>query len=199
MNDKIHIDLDGNIIPVHDQEYIWLGSLVGSRKLTNVALSSDAALVTDGDPYEAAYSTLSALKKAVSNNFVAAFTVLGAFGMAIHYDAVLDGYGMCPTPVVIGKKNTGKSTIALTALHMCGIPHFIVRDFTSTAPSTLNSRKTYPTVFDDPDEISKVKSLIDDAFNHGGRSTSRETTVTHSVGIVTINLDRLKKFFSNYK
>lgn len=125
MNDNIHIDLDSNLIPVRDQEYIWLGSLVCSRKLTNVALSSDAALVTDGDPYEAAYSTLSAFKKAVSNNFVATFTVLGAFGMAIHYDAVLDGYGMCPTPVVIGKKNTGKSTIALTAIHMCGIPHFL--------------------------------------------------------------------------
>jgi hypothetical protein len=41
--------------------------------------------------------------------------------------------------------------------------------------------------------------LIDDVFNRGGRSTSRETTRTHSVGIVTINLDRLKKLFSNYK
>ena len=169
---------------------------MGNRKLTSVALKSDAAVVTDDDPYEAAYTTLRALK-AVSNNFVAAFTVLGAFGMAIHYDTVLDGYGMCPTPVLIGKKNTGKSTIALTALYMCGIPHFFVRDFTSTAPSNLNSRKTFPTVFDDPDEISKVKSLIDDAFNRGGRSASRETTVTHSIDIVTINFDRLKKLFSN--
>ena len=174
--------------------------MVGNRKLTSVALKSDAAVVTDDDPYETAYTTLRALKKAVSNNFVAAFTVLGAFGMAIHYDTVLDGYGMCPTPVLIGKKNTGKSTIALTALYMCGIPtFFFVRDFTSTAPSNLNSRKTFPTVFDDPDEVSKVKSLIDDAFNRGGRSTSRETTGTHSIGIVTINFDRLKKLFSNYK
>ena len=39
--------------------------------------------------------------------------------------------------------------------------------------------------------------MIDDAFNCGGRSTSRET-VTHSVGIVTI-FYRLKKLFSNYK
>ena len=82
-----------------------------------------------------------------------AFTVLGALGMAIHYDAVLDGYGMCSIPVLISNKNTGKSTVALTALFMCGIPHFFVRDFTSTAPSNLNSRKTFPTVFDDPDEI----------------------------------------------
>lgn len=63
MNEKVHIDLDGNLIPVHDQEYIWLGSLIGRRKLTNVALTSDAAVVTDGDPYEAAYNTLSALKR----------------------------------------------------------------------------------------------------------------------------------------
>ena len=46
---------------------------------------------------------LSVLKKAVSNNFVPAFTVLGAVCMGIHYE-VLEGYGMCPTPVAIGKK-----------------------------------------------------------------------------------------------
>lgn len=86
--------------------------------------------------------------------------------------------------------------MALIALHMYRIPHFFVRDFTSTAPATLNSRKSFPTVFDDPDDL---KSLIDDAFNHGGRSTSREVSVTHSVGIVTINHDRLKRLFSNYK
>ena len=74
-----------------------------------------------------------------------------------------------------------------------------MRDFTPTAPTTLNSRKTFPTVFDDPDDVSKVKCLIDDAFNRGGRSTSKQTTVTRSVGIVTINLDKLKRLFSNYK
>ena len=74
-----------------------------------------------------------------------------------------------------------------------------MRDFTSTAPTTLNSRKTFPTVFDDPDDITKVKSLIDVAFNRGSRTTSKETTVIRSVGVVTINLDRLKKLFSNYK
>ena len=136
-NEKIHIDLDGNLIPLHNQEYIWLGSLVGNRKLTSVALKSDAAVVTDDDPYETAYTTLRALKKAVSNNFVAAFTVLGAFGMAIHYDTVLDGYGMCPTPVLIGKKNTGKSTIALTALYMCGIPNFFLCGISPLLPHQI--------------------------------------------------------------
>ena len=75
----------------NSQEYTWLGSLITRR-------TSDAKyVVTDGDPYEATYSTLTVFKKAVSNNSVAAFTVLGAFGMAIHYDTVLDGHGMCPT------------------------------------------------------------------------------------------------------
>ena len=113
MNEKIHIVEEAQLIPWHQQEYIWLGSMIGSRELTNVALSTDAAHVTDEDPYTAAHSTLSAMKKAVNNNFVAAFAVLGSFCMGIHYEKVLDGYGMCPTPVVIGKKNTGKSTVAL--------------------------------------------------------------------------------------
>ena len=122
-----------------------------NRKLKNVALATDAAMVTSVDPYALAYDTLSALKKAVSNNFVPAFTVLGA---GIHYEKVL---GMCPTPVAIGKKHTGKLTVALTALYMCGTPQFFVRGFTSTAPTTLNSRNTFPTVFDDPDDIT-IKS-----------------------------------------
>ena len=101
LNNEIHINEEGNLIPKEQQEYIWLGNLIGSRKLKNVALATDAAMVTSVDPYAAAYDTLSALKKAVSNNFVPAFTVLGAVCMGIHYEKVLEDYGMCPTPVAI--------------------------------------------------------------------------------------------------
>ena len=163
---------DGEFLPPERREYVWLGDMVGNRILKNIALPSDAASIsTDADPNDVFDETLIALKEAVNNNFVPAFTILGSAAMGMHYEAIHTVYGMCPSPVAVGHKHTGKSTAARTALALLGTPHFFVRDFTSTAPSVLNSRKTLPTVFDDPDEIHFVKSLIDDTFNKGGRCT----------------------------
>ncbi len=50
-----------------------------------------------------------------SNNYVSAFFLISA-GMALHYELILEKYGMCPLPVAVGPKNTGKSTAARTAL-----------------------------------------------------------------------------------
>lgn len=106
---------------------------------------------------------------------------------------------MCPTPVAIGPKNTGKSTAGKTALALLGTPQFFVREFTAAQTAVLNSRKTFPSVFDDPSEISKIKSMIDNTFNAGARSTARGTSVSRSVGIITLNLDKLKLLCSNFK
>ncbi len=106
---------------------------------------------------------------------------------------------MCPTPVAVGPKNTGKSTAAKSALALLGTPQFFVRDFTATQTSALNSRKTFPSIYDDSSDIGKVKSMIDNSFNAGARCTSRSTTVARSVGIVTINTDRLRALCSNFK
>ena len=162
-------------------------------------MQCDSALITDETPQIAFNTTLHALKEAVGNNFLAAFTILGAGAMGLHYEQIISTYGMCPTPVAIGPKNTGKSTASKTLLALLGTPQFFIRDFTATAPSILNSKKTFPTVFDDPSDISKVKALIDDTFNQGGRGTSKTTIVSRSLGIVTVNLDRLGRLCSNYK
>ena len=48
--------------------------------------------------------------------------------------------------------------------------------------------------------MDKLKSLIADTYNRGGRSTLKPTiSIGRSLGIVTLNLDRLGKLFSNYK
>ena len=82
-------------------------------------------------PQDALDSTLSCLKEAVDNNFVPAFFIIASAGMAIHYEVMMSNYGMCPTPVGIGPKNTGKSTAARTALALVGTPQFFVREFTA--------------------------------------------------------------------
>lgn len=199
LNSDVHTNENGEVIPQLQRDYIWLGSLIKNRKLSNVALATDAAVVTPGDPYFTFAATLRALKAAVGNNYMPAFMLIAAGSMGMHYESVMDTYGMCPTPIAIGPKNAGKSTAATTLLSLMGTPQFFVRSFTATAPGILNSRKTFPTVFDDPDDLTKVKALIDDAFNRGIRSTSKESTVTKAIGIVTLNLDRMNKLCSNYK
>ena len=71
----------------------------------------------------------------------------------MHYESIIETYGMCPTAVAVGPKNTGKSTAGRTALALLGTQQFFVREFTATQPSIMSSRKTFPTVYDDPDDI----------------------------------------------
>ena len=72
-----------------------------------MATAADAAVISSEDP-NTAWCKLSALKKAVHNNFMPAFFMLGAAAMAMHYEAVLGKYGLCPAPVAIGEKKHGK-------------------------------------------------------------------------------------------
>ena len=195
--EHVQLNDNGKLIPNEDSKFIWLGPMVNSRSLAIVAPASDAATVPmQSTPLMALDVTLTSLQLAVDNNFLPAFFVLASAGMALHYEVVLEMYGMCPTPVAIGFKNSGKSTAARTALALLGTPQFFVREFTATQTSVLSSRKTFPTVFDDPDDLSKCKSFT---FNAGARATSRSVTVSRSTGIITLNLDRIRCLCSNYK
>jgi hypothetical protein len=80
---------------------------------------------------------------------------LGKFMLFVHYlPIVLNSwvllqwlcimnrvYGMCPTPIAVGPKNTGKSTAARTGLALFGTPQFFICHFTAAAPSMLGSTK----------------------------------------------------------
>lgn len=200
LNENIHLKEDGETIPASHSEYIWLGGMVSGRALANVAPSTDAACVPmHSPPLDAFETTLKSLKTAVDNNYLPAFFVIASAGMALHYELVMEKYGMCPTPVAIGFKNTGKSTAARTSLALLGTPQFFIRDFSSAQTSLLSSRKTFPTVFDDPDDLSKVKTFIDNTFNAGARATSRSVRVSRSTAVITLNLDRISQLCSNYK
>ncbi len=56
------------------------------------------------------------LKQAVNNNYVPVFMLIASAELAMHHETVMSIYGMCPTPVAVGPKNTGKSTAAKSAL-----------------------------------------------------------------------------------
>ena len=117
LNENFQLNSDGDIIPNKASKYIWLGPMVNTRSLANVAPATDAAIVPMmSKPLEAFEGTLASLKVAVDNNFLPAFFVIASAGKALHYEIVMDMYGMCPTPVAIGFKNTGKSTAGRTIL-----------------------------------------------------------------------------------
>ena len=158
-NEKIQYCSDGNKPSAKDSPYVWLGALIGRRKLAGVPVTSDAAVMPEkiDDPKEALTCTLLALKAAVDNNYVSAFMVIAADLLCTHYETVFEAYGMCPTPIAIGKKNTGKSTAARTSLYLFGVPQkYFIREFTDTQTTSQNARKTFPSVFDDPENISKL-------------------------------------------
>ena len=70
--------------------------------------------------------------KATEDSYVPAFMVIAAALLCTHYETAFETYSMFPTPIAIGKKNTGKSTAARTSLYL-NVPqkHFI-REFTNT-------------------------------------------------------------------
>lgn len=200
LNEDVQLTEDGELIPSTETEYIWLGGMVGNRALSNVAPADDAAIVPLMTTAQKALdATLSCLKTAVRNNFVAAFFLISSAGMALHYETVMEKYVMCPTPIGVGLKNAGKSTAAKTAIALLGTPQFFVRDFSTSQTSVLSSRKTFPTVLDDPSDLSKVKDLIDNTFNAGARTRSRCTNVSRTTALITMNWDRMKSLCSNYK
>ena len=92
----------------------------------------DQALVMHPDQKQTAmYTLLKVLKETVKDNFISAFIYLGGAAMASHCEAIFQVQSMCPTPVAIGSKNTGKTTAANTALGKLGMPaHFHIRDTT---------------------------------------------------------------------
>ena len=104
-------------------------SVIGNKKLQNVAPASDTVIIPEVMPKEALDDTITCLKEAVCNSFVSAFLLLASGGMAIHYEKVQLIYGMC---VAVGPKNVGKSIAAKCLLTLLGTPQFFVRDFTAT-------------------------------------------------------------------
>jgi hypothetical protein len=94
-------------------------------------------------PEVAFENTLLCLKDAVGSNFIPAFYLIASAAMALHYESIIEIYGMCPTPVAIGVKNTGKSTAARTAIALLGTPQFFIRDFTASQISELTSKKIW--------------------------------------------------------
>ena len=86
-----------------------------------MAPPTDAAVLPAlAEPLDALRDTLQCLKEVVCSNFTAAFTLISSAAMGMHYEVIPEKYGMCPTPVAIGPKNTGKSTAGKTTLALLG-------------------------------------------------------------------------------
>ncbi len=124
MSEEAHFNIDGDRIDPVDSSYIWLGTMVGKRQFSNMAPATDAATIPFFNPPDMCLNnTLKSLKSAVNNNYLPAFFLIASACMCSHYESIMDIYGMCPTPVAVGQKklkNTGKSTVARTALALMG-------------------------------------------------------------------------------
>ena len=121
MNNHVQLDAAGKQISNEDSPYMWLGNLQNGK---TIAFVEDQALVVHPDQKQTAMDTLlKVLKVTVKDNFIPAFIYLGGAAMASHYETIFQVQSMCPTPVAIGSKNTGKTTAANMAPGMLGMLH----------------------------------------------------------------------------
>ena len=200
MNNHVQLDAAGEQISNEDSPYMWLGNLHPGNGKT-IAFVEDQALVMHPDQKQTAMDTLlKVLKETVKDNFIPAFLYLGGAAMASHYEAIFQVQSMCPTPVAIGSKNTGKTTAANTALGMLGMPaHFHIRDTTDVEASEQMERKTFPSILDDPDDMKTVKRIVNNSFNCTTQSTTRGSTVPKTGNLIAINTEKLISLCSNFK
>lgn len=144
LNEEVHVTEDGELIPTKESPFIWIGGMVGNRKISNVAPTGDAALVPLlALPQQALDDTLMLLKRAVSNNFIAAFFLVASAGMALHYEAVIERYEMCPTPMLIdncfnaGARTTARETTKSRSTALITLNWDIMKSLCSKSTYTI--------------------------------------------------------------
>ena len=200
MNHHVQLNAAGDHIANEHSPYIWLGNLhPGNGR--SIAYVEDQALVTNPrNKQQAMDQILKVLKETVRGNFIPAFVFMGGAAMASHYEAIFKIMSMCPTPVAIGSKNTGKTTAANTALGILGMPpHFHIREMTDVEASEQMERKTFPSVLDDPDDMKLVRKIVNNSFNRTTRSTTRGSSVPKTGNLVAVNTEKLTSLCRNFK
>ena len=165
MNGSIHLDDNGEPIDPDDSPYIWLGAYYAGNGKTIAYASDEANIVDPSRKQEALDTLLCVLKDTIKENFLPAFLFMGGACMVSHFHAIFETTSMCPTPTAVGPKHTGKTTAANSALAMMGLPsHFHISEMTQIEANEQMERNTFPSVFDDPDDMRRLVDIILVAF-----------------------------------
>jgi hypothetical protein len=120
--------------------------------------------------------------------------------MGMHYKFSQDIFNQCPTPVAVGPNDTGKTTSAKFFLSIVGrLNTGLARQLTVAEASSKNTLSTIPIVFDDPDNISDVKAMVNNTFNEQERSNRRDTLIPRTIAMFTMNEDKIHSLLDNFR
>ena len=120
--------------------------------------------------------------------------------MGMHYKFSQDVFNQCPTPTAVGPNNTGKTTSAKFFLSMIGrLNTGLVRQLTVAEAAAKSALSTIPVVFDDPDNMSDVKAMVNNTFNEQERSNKRDTLIPRTIAMFTMNEDKIHYLSDNFR
>lgn len=118
----------------------------------------------------------------------------------MHYHYCMDLFQQCPTPIAVGPKGTGKTTAAKAFLSLVGHgAKHLARKLSEVENTHHCSMSSFPYIYDDPDNIKELKSIINNTFNRQVRATMRGTAVPQTGCMCTINTAKLTPLLKDFQ
>ncbi|KAL9987554.1 hypothetical protein ACROYT_G001882 [Oculina patagonica] len=189
LNEDIQLDEHGNQLGLDTTNIVWLGKYTSRY---NVVPQKYAADVTTPLRSESLIDVLKRLRKCSGQNFVPSFLYIASGVMLVHYSYCLDRFQQCPTPLAVGPKGTGKTTAGKVFLSLVGHgKKKLARQLSDVECLQQSSMSSFPLVYDDPDNITSIKSLINNFFNGQSKATTRAILQPKTRCMFTINTDKL--------
>ena len=128
------------------------------------------------------------------------FLFIASGVMLVHYIFCQSEFQQCPMPFAVGPKGTGKATAAKVFLSF--VTHrqtHLVRQLSEVECIQHCSMSSFPYIYDDPDNLVLVKSLINNVFNGQARATVRGTAFPKMGCMFTISTEKLKILLKDFK
>lgn len=125
-NKDVHINANGEPIPIDASPYVWLGKFYPSQQgydsesLSVIRDDSLAANVTLPLDDSAVVNLIESLQACYEENFPAALLMLGSAVIANHYETLYNRFQKIPATLAYGEVNCGKTTATKAALSMVG-------------------------------------------------------------------------------
>lgn len=120
-------------------------------------------------PYRGSLQPLIALREAIEmcsqHNCAAALFTFGAVAMNANFQTLVELKGGAPVVVMYGEPDVGKTTIANAAMSMLGIEACSFRGMRREFFIHLASQTSLGLLYDDPNKVQEVESIIVDFYN----------------------------------
>lgn len=118
----------------------------------------------------------------------------------MHYHYCQINFQQCPAPIAVGPKGTGKTTAGKAFLSLVGHERkHLARKLTEIEAIEHCAKSSFPYVYDDPDNVAEVKSLLNNNFNGQVRATTRGTSIPRTNCMFAVNNEKLASLLKDFQ